>query len=426
MFTLRSVLALSFALLFPVHPAVGVALILVLVTVSLMTRLASRRVPVVNGKDLVFVLYAVAALPPVLLNPSQGMLWARIIVYAWLITLAFQNLQHRERDVWLTFWVLYVSLVMVSSVMLFQIAPGRFDFSIERLATLDRQKGFYFTSETRVGPNIAAYAGAAAVVLALVRMRFRRGRLLLNLGAVVAPAVLLFVSGGRNAWVATALCCTLYLFYQPRGLRVRRPLALKALRLVSTALGIMFVVALVAQAVAAGQDTEAVQRLQDMVDPANDQNVKFRMTYWALAMGMVQQRPLGWGFGAFKERYGYSTHNELLGQLVGGGWAATVLFVVLLGMLWWHALRMRRDTPVADAVRFAALCFLLMTCLAMVTENITVSLMNTYMPVFWTVLGISYGLQHQGVPRSRRAPALHGAPPRHPRALRRRGMVPQS
>ena len=194
---------------------------------------------------------------------------------------------------------------------------------------------------------------------------------------------------------------TEYLFYRPQGIRLRRPLALKALRMVVGGLTAIFAAVLLAQALAAAQGSEVVSRLQAMIDPASDHNVKFRMIYWGLAAAMLRERPLGWGFGVFKERYGFSTHNELLGQLVGGGWVATGAFVLLLGLLWWHVIRMRRNTPVADAVRFAALCLLSMTCLAMVTENVTVSLMNTYMPLFWTVIGLSFGVHHHNGGRQR-------------------------
>lgn len=391
---LRFWLALGFALLFPIHPLAGLGLIVLLVAWTQLTRLAARRLPVLAAKDLVFVLYALAALPAVLLDPSQGILWARVIVYPWLITLAFQNLGGREREVWPWLSALYVAMLGAAAIMLFQVEPGHFDFSYTRLASLDRQQGFYFTSDKRLGPNIASYCSAAAVVLALVRLRFRRGPALLNAAAIAVPAVLLFVSGSRNAWVASVLCFTLYLFYRPQGLQLHRPLAVRALRIALAALAVIFAGVLLAQSVVAGQENEAVRRLQAMIDPASDHNVKFRMVYWGLASVMIRQRPLGWGYGAFNERYGFSTHNELLGQLVGGGWLATAAFFLLLGMVWWHVVRMRRNTPAADAVRFASLCLLSVVCLAMVTENVTVSLMNTYMPLFWTVIGLSYGVHH--------------------------------
>lgn len=386
-------LGLAFVLFFAFNQVAAFALISAIAFVIICGNLLNRRAPTVNVKDLLFLCYAPLAFIPVLDDIHEGIFWIRIVVYPWLITFVFQNISYTEKRLSVYLYAAMVVSLAVAGVMLFQVEPGQFDVSLQRLVTLDRNVGYYYMGEDRIGPNTAAFMSAAAIIVVLTSLRFARSNVLPRYALLIIPLVFLIVSGGRNAWVSTGFCILLYAVYHGARIMGRHRQVIHVALLAVVALTI---VPAIAESISHYHADSWSRRLAGLLNPTEDHNFEVRLIYWGRALSMIADRPLGWGFNAYVSRYDRSPHNELLGQLIGAGWLATVVYVILIAYLWWHVWKGLDSThPLSDRIRFACLCVLTVTTLAMLTEHISRSTMNTYAPIFWMIIGMSFGIRRQ-------------------------------
>jgi hypothetical protein len=304
------------------------------------------------------------------------------------VSIIFQNLRMTwiDRKVWL---VLVLAIVyMAVSWMLFQVSPGQFDFSLNRLLTLDRTRGFYWLGEERTGPNKAAMLCVAGIAFTLASLKFRVLKTPAAGLIVSSLTVLLIVAGGRIATVSAAGLVLLYGLVSTGGNRLRHTLIAASL------LALFAGAAFGMYTVLSGTQAEIVaERVEGISDPLQDRSLLARFNDWARATDMVRAAPGGLGFNAYYELYNRTPHNELLGQLIGGGWAGALAYFGLMGYLAWrsgvHVFR-RMDGSVKSQDHYLAFSLLCVTWLAMLTEHISRGGMSSFYPLLWMAVGLTY------------------------------------
>jgi len=382
-------LGVVFLGLFPLSPMFGAALVGVGLAVLPWTNALSGRGVLVNGKDLVFLAYIFVALFVTVVHAgTRDLAFAvRLVGYPWAVSFLFQNLWMTERRVNVLLKGVMAVALIVTAVMLFQVAPGSFSVSPVRLFTLDRQQGFYFLSDTTSGPNTVAYLAAAGLAAGVGL--FKGGRA--TSPVVIAGGVLLVflvVSGGRMAWAAVGTVLLVATVFDGRGrpvLRFRRFAAgLVAMSLV-VAIGWWASSRILAGEAGAGFE----QRLAGIANPTEDQSFAVRATYWAAAVEMFLENPMGHGVNAYNDRFGRTPHNEVLGQLVATGWHGTLIYLGMLGVTaFLLLLAWRQGVSGAQAsVRSAAVYCGLIVALAMFTEHVSRAGINGLYMIFWILVG---------------------------------------
>jgi O-antigen ligase len=318
------------------------------------------------------------------------MFFVYIVILPWMTSLAMQNVRWTPARVRIVLWGLTAVATGAAGIMLFQVAPGVFDVSLRRLVTLDRGLGFYFHGDRPSGPNAVAFMAAAGVGLSLTYLKYiaplspgAYALLMTNLAFLVA-------AGGRNAWVSAGGLLILFAFIGRTGAFSVRSLLGGSVVLLAAAV----VVTVMLRALLGEHGYELQDRLVGLITPADDHNARIRLTYWARAVVMILARPSGWGFDAYYAEYERTPHNELLGQLIGGGLLGTVGFVALVAVVGARSVGLLLRPSGASwrqAAHYAAFSMLCITALASVTEHISRAGMATFYPLVWVCVGVSYG-----------------------------------
>jgi hypothetical protein len=380
-------IALTFVLFYSVHPMVGFGLASIGALAVILSGLLRGVRPRVGVKDALYFAYAWASALHLANFPGQFPYYAGLVLYPWLVSFFFQNVRYSHRRVGLLVHGMLIGSLAISTLMVFQTSPGELSLRVDRLftAAADRNAGFVFREGETVGPNVVAFLSAAVVVLLLASAKYGRRAGFLSYLLILFPAAYLMSAGGRMAWIGTAACIVLFLVLPGDRPSSRWSRTVGATLLVA-ALGAVVVIMYDNLELVGGAQIR--ERASGLLNPTSDATVRFRQFYWALALRLTMLNPIGWGFNDFYERYGYSTHNELLGQLVGAGWLAALLFVVLFSYLWIAVLRSHPEARSQKYARFLLLCLLLLTSLAMLTENVSRVMLNTYYPLLWVAVGM--------------------------------------
>jgi len=382
-------LGLTFMAAFPLSPLLGAGLVGIGLAVLPWTNALSGRGLLVNGKDLAFLAYILVGVGVTVVHTGTRDLGfaVRLLAYPWAVSFLFQNLWMNERRVDLLLKCVMAVALIVAAVMLFQVAPGSFDFSPVRLFTLDRQQGFYFLSDTPFGPNTVAYLAAAGIAASVGLFKGGRATPPVVVGGGVL-LVFLVVSGGRMAWAAVLTVLLVATLFDGRG----RP-ALRFRRLAAGLLAISLVVAIgwwASSRILAGEAGAGFeQRLAGIANPTEDRSFAARATYWAAAVEMFLDNPMGHGVNAYNDRFGRTPHNEVLGQLVATGWHGTLIYFGLLGVTAFLVLRAWRQgvSSAHSSVRSAAVYCGLIVALAMLTEHVSRAGINGLYMIFWILVG---------------------------------------
>lgn len=384
-------LGLVFVAVFPLSPLLGAGLVAVGLAVLPWTNALAGRGVLVNGKDHAFLAYILVALAVTVVHTGISDLGiaVRLVAYPWAASFFFQNLVMTERRADALLGGIMVVALVVGAVMLFQVAPGRFDFSPVRLFTLDRQKGFYFLSDTPSGPNGVAYLAAAGIAAAAGLVK--GGRVPLPV-LIAGPVLLVFlvVSGGRIAWTAVLAVLFVATVFDGRG----RP-ALHSRSLAAGLIAVSFVMIIAwwaSSRILGGEaGTGFEERLVGIANPTADQSFAVRATYWAAAVEMFLDNPAGHGVNAYFERFGRTAHNEVLGQLVATGWVGTLIYLSLLGITAFLVLRAWRQgiSRAHTSVRSAAVYIGLIVALAMLTEHVSRAGSSGLYMILWILVGVS-------------------------------------
>lgn len=343
----------------------------------------------VNAKDAAFLVYAGLGSTATVLHGGAYELtfYARLVFYPWLVSLLFQNLSVSYPRARMLLGTVVVVSIVVGAIMVFQAAPGVFDFSFNRLVGLDRQRGFYFLSDEPSGPNSVAYMTAIGIAAALGIGK--GGKLSLWwFVAVGVLLVLLVASGGRIAWAAVITIVLLAALFDGAGHPAieARSIAI-ATAAVAAALGIGWWLG--SQILVGASGAGFAERLAGLANPTEDESFSVRAIYWGAAIEMFLSNPWGHGFNAYFERFGRTPHNELLGQLVASGWHGTVGYVILmvvsvfLVFRAWRSASAPRERMMASA---AVYCSVIIG-LAMITENVSRAGMKGVYPAFWMLVG---------------------------------------
>lgn len=385
--------AVAYVVLYTVHQVLGFTIAVGLVVATVTLSLLRPRLLTWTSKDSLYALYAAIAVVPSLrfFDPYSFTFFLRVVLYPWAVSFVFQNV------VWswprLRLWVgvtLSVCFVTVA-VMLFQEAPGSFEVSLDRLLTLDRTRGFYYRGDERIGPNAAAAMSVMGLALTLAVLRFRRAPLVVALPLIGCFGLMLGVSGGRIATVGFLALVAQFVVTGvireegPRLRHVGQTVVLVALLGVGG--GALY------NTLSATQGERFESRVEGVANPLEDHNLIVRLTDWARAVDMIRSAPNGLGYNAYFESYDRTPHNELLGQWIGGGWAGAFLYLILMGAITARLVRLvlfARPPPLEAFCHYLALSALGLTWLAMITEHISRGGMNTFYPIVWMIVGLSY------------------------------------
>jgi O-antigen ligase len=392
-------LGLVFVAAFPVNPTLGAAIVAVGLAVLPWTNALSGRGVLVNGKDIAFLAHILVGVIVTVVNAgtSDLVFAVRLVAYPWAVSFFFQNLRMTDGRAGVLLKCVIAVALLVGAVMLFQVAPGNFDFSPLRLFTLDRQEGFYFLSDTTSGPNTVAYLAAAGMAAAIGLVKGGRATppVLIAGGALL---MFLVVSGGRMAWAAVLTVLFVATVFDGRG-----RLTLRFRRLTAGLVAISAVVAIgwwASSRILAGEAGAGFEeRLEGIANPTQDRSFAVRASYWAAAVEMFLDNPAGHGVNAYFERFGRTAHNEVLGQLVATGWAGTLIYLSLLSITAFLVLRAWRQgmSSAHSSVRSAAVYCGLIVALSMLTEHVSRAGSSGLYMIFWILVGASLA-RYEGPP----------------------------
>jgi len=385
-------LAIVFVLCYTIHQAVGIAVVCLTTALAVLWRTWHGAGVRVNRKDAVYAAYAAAALAPTIRHGGmyETAFYCGIVLYPWLVSFLFQNMTIDWPRV--TGWSLLTTAIACGTVavLLFQVAPGQFDISLERLVTLDRNRGFVYRGD-RTGPNKAASMALAGFAVILALLKFRRLPFMVGVPVLATLSVLLMIAGGRIASLSASVLILIYgVTAFQGGLRQRgRQLAGAAALMIVLAPGAV----LTYRTLNATHGERFQERVEGVTNPLEDRSLLVRLEDWSRAAEMIRGDPWGLGFNAYYASYGRTPHNELLGQWIGGGWVGAALYVCLIVYLVirsWSVVMYRLTCTTEGFTHYVLLSLLSAACLVMLTEHITRGGLSTFYPIVWMAVGLSY------------------------------------
>ena len=349
-----------------------------------------------NFKDILFVIYAVIALMPIVSYRLDINVFFRIIIYPWLLTLIFQNIDYNTKRLKILYASIIVVAIILSSIMFFQASPGTFKFNLDYILTKEREFGFYFLNgNVKLGPTTIA-----SVILVTISglMFFRKfstnwkTSLLLFL-SILFFLMLLIISGGRNALLTFLIILTIYYFLNIK--QKSRSVFIQLLSF-SLILGFLFFIFNIAILF---QNNDFVARLYGLINPTSDSSIMTRMYLWGSALLLIGTNPGGLGFSYFFDKYGLTTHNEFLAQLVATGIIGAIVYYILLfyiGKNMFVSLKnnIKNKNVLAYASYFSFTIFTI-ALFSMFTENISYSSQNILYPILWITVGVFFGVKRK-------------------------------
>jgi O-antigen ligase len=373
----------------PYVPVVGMFLTAAVLSLSLLEGVRLRLEP---GLAIVLLYAFVAAIPSALFDEPNAA--ARIAPTPALAAIVWGLAQPHKRFHSVFVGVLVASCLAAVLIMLFQVAPGEFDFSI--LGALTRQRGEYFLTRTEAyrGPNVIAPLIGVAMLGALF-LFFRAKALAARTAAACVVSACLFaliLTASRTAVVAGLTCAII-------GTIILRPKRFQ-LRTLWTALLTIVALALVAAAafkLTIEYSPDAVYRYSILLTGDADFSLRTRFHLWDQALTASNDNLFGRGFTAFLNRYRYTPHNEYLAQLVAVGIPGLLVFCTVVAAWGYRVLGGLRssDIQIRQVSSFSGSCLLFSLGIGM-TENFSASSLSLFWFVFWLlaaqgIVGIRYG-----------------------------------
>jgi O-antigen ligase len=214
----------------------------------------------------------------------------------------------------------------------------------------------------------------------------QRGLGLVQAGILFA---LLMASQTRSAWIALVVCLPLFFVFSMRDKEMLKRWGL-----------LLLVFAVIFGAMNYTQEDKLSNRAKTVVIEAKnikqDSTGSNRMFYWKRTLPLLFERPwLGSGPDTYgqvmRDKYGEidlhypKAHNEYLQMLITLGWPATIIYLMLVGLVLLRVVKRLQKEPFQQV---------LFCCIAgyLVQAFFNISVISTA-PIFWAMLGIGARLQ---------------------------------
>lgn len=340
------------------------------------------------SKDWIYLIYLSFSALPLINYPEHLQYYVRIVIYPFLIMLCFQNINIKLDHLSKRIALIFVVSTVIFAFMFFQYAPGKFDFSLQYILTVDRNAGFFFMSEDRIGPTACAYMLTIPIIILLSNLIFYKSASKYNLLIIILLSPFIIIVGGRNAWVGIFCLLILYLYYM-----YRKSKKIKFFKIIVITLLIIIVTTSVYFLFEPIFSDQFYNRLKAFTNPIQDQNLLVRFVYWADAIELVSRNYIGYGFNYFFINYGGTPHNEILGQMVGGGLLGTLFFVLYMSIVFRDLFKKfieQNKNKFVNHFNYMAFSIFIICFIAMLTDNITRSTNTTFYSIFCIFIGIFY------------------------------------
>ena len=309
---MRIFLPSVFILTYWINPLYAFLLISLLLIFLLTGKIYRKEKIVFFVKDWIYIFYLFFCIIPLFLVSDQFDYFIKIALFPFFLILFFQNIPYSEPEVYRRInKILFVSLI-IFSIMFFQASPMHFDFSIDYIIHVNRDKYFYYLSDEKTGPTASANMLSMMFLIFISKYKFMVStKKLVNLFFILGLMPFILLVGGRNAFVGIVSLILLYVSYGDRA--QKSAIKKKILFLIFIILCLILTYILLSPFL----PTDFQERLIGFTNPLEDKNVLSRIVYWLDALNLIKNNPLGLGFNYFYQKHNITPHNEILGQLIG-------------------------------------------------------------------------------------------------------------
>jgi len=348
---------------------------------------------VVCKSDIFFLLYVMFAFAPaaVVDRDISIPLALKIAVYPWMITFAFQNIRYNKDTLVRVLYCLFIASSVIIIIMYFQERFGVFNFSLEYAISKNRSYGFFFMDEYRtVGPTTVSSMILMCILILIQLLRVSIRYVYLILPLLIIYLFLLVIAGGRIAIIATIIALAFNLSVMKKKIFMKYFVGASGLVLFSC---IIYFFVIFHRNLAILPDA-FFERMSLSLTALYDESLGIRIFLWENALGLFLDNWWGYGYDYFSNRFFWSTHNELLGQIVGIGFIGTLFYLLIYIYFFKRNIEMLK--MVKKEVLFLpilAVSLLISLFFIGMSENYSYSSNNILYPLIWVVFGISNGLK---------------------------------
>jgi O-antigen ligase len=242
------------------------------------------------------------------------------------------------------FVIRLTGLSAIEAARFFAIFPVMSLIAAASMVTIVGYDSIFSYSGFRLGtenlnPVGVGYVFGMSAIITIAALSARLCGYFIGLTSLTVSTVLLVYCASRGSMLALSIAVILLLLIKRRS-KYRTLLALSTL--------------LIAGYFAFGGlvDTMVVDRFRNPIDSVSAQ---LRFKSWSEAFDMFNQRPiLGYGLGAFEERYGEYAHNSVLEHLANGGLLLTIPYL-LIGTWLTVQIFHQRSGPINELALFLSL-----------------------------------------------------------------------
>jgi O-antigen ligase len=315
----------------------------------------------------------------------------KIAVYPWMITFALQNIRYNKDALVRVLYCLFIASSVIITIMYFQERFGVFNFSVEYAISKDRTSGFFFMDEgITVGPTTIASMILLCILILNQLLRFSTKHFKLILPLLIIYFLLLVMSGGRMAIIATFSALAFNLSLIKKNIFMKYFVVASGLILFLCLIYFFFIF----QKNLAILPDSFFDRMSLSLTNLHDKSVTTRIFLWGDALGMFLDNWWGYGYDYFSNRFVRSTHNELLGQIVGIGFIGTLFYLLIYIYFFKRNIEMLNMFQ-KEVIFFPILTISLLISLFFIgmSENYSYSSNNILYPLVWVILGVSNGLK---------------------------------
>lgn len=381
--------------LFWLSPSISFFLIGSLFLTILASKILLKENIIFYKKDYIYIAYILLSSLPLLLQLTTNYeMFLRIVVAPFIIMVTFQNI-HIKYDAYLTIinFIILVSLIMFA-IMFFQVAPNKFEFSLQHILNTDRNLGFYYLTDLgRIGPTKAAYLLSIIFIFVAAKIKYSINSIYVNYSLLIFLIPFIIIVGGRNSWIGLLLFLVIYFNYDIKIIKYNRYFII---------ILIIFLVYFSLDLINVYLTSAFFDRLQVFFAPDEDSSLLVRLYLWNDAFNLIQSYPLGLGHDYFTDEYMRSPHNEFLAQLIGSGWFGGLIFIYFYFTVFLDIKKNLKNKNINNSKRvnlilFLALSVLIINIMAMMTDNISISTETTTYPLFMVVLGLFYSTKQNKI-----------------------------
>jgi hypothetical protein len=376
-------------------------LISILSLISIKRIILQKRLINFSSIDVLFFLYAISALPGSILYGSE-ITYLKVVIYPWLIVHTISELKG-VIEIDLVIKLLALSLIIVIVYIYFQKILGQFEFSLHYILTKHRDK-FYLFSETPLGPT--TISGLLVVFINILLFYIdtsKKVQFAVVFSIMMVSVYLVIVAASRTSYIALVVSFALYVFLKniKSGL-FKGTLYSSVLILVS---GVVVYIAIHYSLPYFHHNYLA--RMDVLLTGRADNSLGTRIFLWNKAIFLSMDNPFGYGYTYFFEKYKLTTHNEILGQLVGGGFFALSFYL----LIYWGALKaifdfLKRGHNGQYQKFIMFFCVFIAYAITGLCENYSYSSSILIYPVYWILLAIL--LLHEKPYQTKKLVSIHG------------------